>query len=316
VGGISIVVVSHNSERHLERCLGGVVGQGHEVVVVDNASEDGSVELVRRRFPDVRIVELERNLGYGGANNVGIGVTSGEYVLVLNPDAWPLGKAIERLLEAAEASPWAGIVGPRLLGETGKQEQSVRGFPTVWRLATEYLFLRWLAPRSRLLNAFYGGGVDPKKRGEVDWVVGAAMLVRREALDEVASFDPSFFMYDEEVDLAFRMRLLGWEVLYYPLAEFVHVGAGSTRRQRTEMYREQLRSHIRFLDKHHGRAAAERARRLLLQAMRLRAVVFRGERRRLSTDAARWLDANDVETLISGGPPTAPSVRSPHAPVT
>lgn len=305
--GVSVVVVSHNSERYLERCLEGVAAQGHEVVVVDNASTDGHLELVRRRFPDVRVVELENNLGFGGASNVGVGVSSGDYVLVLNPDAWPLGLAIERLCEAAEASPWAGLVGPRLLGLDGEQEQSVRGFPTLWRLTTEYFFLRWLAPRSRLVNAFYGAGADPGKRGEVDWLVGAAMLVRRQAFDDVGGFDPSFFMYNEEVDLAYRLRRRGWEVLYYPPAEFVHVGGGSTRLRAVEMYREQLRSHLRFLDKHHGRRSAERARRLLAGAMRLRAVVFRGERGRVSADAAGWLARHDLESLLRAGQPTLPS---------
>jgi N-acetylglucosaminyl-diphospho-decaprenol L-rhamnosyltransferase len=298
VSGIAVVVATHNSERYLERCLEGVVGHGYEVVVVDNASDDETVDLVRRLFPSVRLIELDRNVGYGGANNVGIEATTADYVLVLNPDAWPLGDAIERLVGAADASPWAGIVGPRLLSETGKQEQSVRGFPTVWRLATEYFFLRWLAPRSRSLNAFYGAGVDPTRRGEVEWVVGAAMLLRRKALEEAGLFDSSFFMYNEEVDLAYRLRRLGWEVLYYQHAEFVHLGGGSTQQRPFEMYREQLRSHLRFLDKHYGRAHAERGRKVLHYAMRLRALVFRGARRRLSADAARWLQARDVEALL------------------
>jgi GT2 family glycosyltransferase len=110
-------------------------------------------------------------------------------------------------------------------------------------------------------------------------------------------------MYDDEVDLAYRMRQFGWEVLYHPHAEFVHVGGGSTRLRPVEMYREQLRSHLRFLDKHHGRAKAERARRMLAVAMRLRSVVFRGERRRISAQAARWLAAGDVEALLRSPEP-------------
>jgi N-acetylglucosaminyl-diphospho-decaprenol L-rhamnosyltransferase len=312
MGEVSVVVATYNSADHVERCLEGVVGHGYEVVVVDNASEDGTVERVRRAFPEVEVVELEENVGYGAANNVGIDATSGRYVLVVNPDAWPLGRAIERMVEAADVSPWAAIVGPRLLTATGKHQRSFRGFPTVWRLATEYFFLRWLAPGSRLLNAFYGAGADPRKRGEVEWVVGAAMLLRREAIEEAERFDPSFFMYDEEVDLAYRLRQLGWEVLYYPHAEFVHLGGGSTRRRPREMYHEQLRSHVRFLDKHHGRAAAEHGRRMLLRAMRLRSAVLLGERGRISADAATWLASHDVEALLSGPPrlPRTPRRRS------
>ena len=312
---LSVVVVSHNSARTLERCLAGVARHGYEVVVVDSASADGSPDLVRRLFPEVRLIELDRNLGYGSANNVGIQATAGEHVLVLNPDAWPIGDAIERLLEVAEASPRAAIVGPRLRTPAGAHEQSVRGFPTVWRLATEYFFLRWLARRSKVLNAFYGGGLDPNRRGGVEWVVGAAMLVRREALEEAQLFDPSFFMYNDEVDLAFRLRGLGWEVLYHPHAEFVHLGGGSTEQRLLPMYREQLRSHVRFLDKHYGRRSADRGRRVMLYAMRLRTVVFRGTRRQLSLDAARWLGANDVEALLSDprGATTSVSAATPRS---
>jgi N-acetylglucosaminyl-diphospho-decaprenol L-rhamnosyltransferase len=127
------------------------------------------------------------------------------------------------------------------------------------------------------------------------------MLLRRKALEEAEHFDTSFFMYNDEVDLAFRLRQLGWEVVYYPRAEFVHLGGESTRQRPVEMYREQLRSHLRFLDKHYGRVQAERARKVLRSAMRLRAIVFRGARRRLSADAARWLGAGDVESLLRDG---------------
>jgi GT2 family glycosyltransferase len=156
--------------------------------------------------------------------------------------------------------------------------------------------------------------MDTRKRGEVEWVVGAAMLLRREAVEEVEGFDTSFFMYDEEVDLAFRLRQRGWDVLYYPHAEFVHVGGGSTRQRPREMYREQLRSHIRFLDKHQGRESAERGLRLLRHAMRLRTLVLWGQRRRLSADAARWLAEWEVEQLVAR-PPANTKAPATDAPV-
>jgi GT2 family glycosyltransferase len=303
---LSVVVVTYNSSRWLERCLESVTGRGHEVVVVDNASTDGSPELVRRRFPEVRVVELDRNLGYGGANNVGFQVTEGEYVLVLNPDAWALDGAVQRLLQAADAAPWAALVGPRLLRPDGTREQSVRGFPTVWRLATEYLFLRWLAPSSRTLNAFYGAGTADV-HAAVEWIVGAVMLVRRAAFEEVGGFDPSFFMYDDEVDLAYRLRERNWEVMYYPLAEFVHVGGASTDERPDVLLCEQLRSHVRFLAKHHGEEEAHRGRKLLLASMQLRAGLLGGERRRAAAAAARWLKANDVASLLASSAPPRPA---------
>ena len=162
---VSLIVVSHNTRGHLERCLS-ELGSGNEVIVVDTGSTDGSQELVRDRFPQTRLLVLAGNPGYGGALNAGIALASGRRLLVMNADTWPLPHAVERLVEFAEREPSAGVVGPRLLDPDRKLQPSVRGFPTLWRLATEYLFLRWLAPRSRALNAFYGSGFDHGSRRE------------------------------------------------------------------------------------------------------------------------------------------------------
>jgi len=296
---VSVVVVSFNSERYLERSLGWAANRGYEVVLVDSASTDGSVALVRQTFPNVRVIELDRNIGYGAANNVGIESATRPFVLVVNPDAWPIGDAVGHLLRAAEERPRAGIVGPRLVDEGGERQLSIRGFPTLWRLATEFFFLRWFAPWSRALNAFYGAGVDPTRRAEVDWLMGAAILVRRDALDAVGVFDGAFFMYSEEVDLAYRMRRDGWTTLYEPAATFVHVGGASTRLRPSAYYRELIRSHVRFFAKHHGRLAAQRARRLLFASMRLRALIFRGERGRIAVETAAWLRRHDVVSLLA-----------------
>lgn len=298
---VSLIVVSHNTRVHLDRCLT-ELGSGHEVIVVDTGSTDGSQELVRDRFPHARLLSPAGNPGYGGASNAGIALASGQHLVVMNADTWPLPQAVERLVEFADGEPSAGVVGPRLRNPDGTLQPSVRGFPTLWRLATEYLFLRHLAPRSRALNAFYGSGFDHSSRREVDFVVGAVMLVRREMLDEIGGFDTSFFMFNEEVDLCYRARKSGWRVVYWPGSEFVHVGGASTTAVWPHMYREQLRSHLRFLAKHYGMREAERARKLLATAMRIRAFVFgilgRRERRALSLDAAAWLRSGDTGALL------------------
>jgi N-acetylglucosaminyl-diphospho-decaprenol L-rhamnosyltransferase len=303
---VSLIVVSHNTRGHLERCLS-ELGSGHEVIVVDTGSTDASQDLVRDRFPHARLHTLTGNPGYGGALNAGIVLASGRHLLVMNADTWPLPHAVERLVEFAESEPSAGIVGPRLLDPDRTLQPSVRGFPTLWRLATEYLFLRWLAPRSRVLNAFYGSGFDHRSRLDTDFVVGAVMLVRRQMLDEIGGFDTSFFMFNEEVDLCYRARKAGWSVVFWPGAEFVHVGGASTAAVWPRMYREQLRSHLRFLAKHHGLREAERARKLLAAAMRIRALVFgvlrRRERRALSLDAAVWLRSGDASALLRASSP-------------
>jgi N-acetylglucosaminyl-diphospho-decaprenol L-rhamnosyltransferase len=302
---VSLIVVSHNTRGHLERSLS-ELGSGHEVIVVDTGSTDGSQELVRDRFPHARLLVLAGNPGYGGASNAGIRLASGRHLLVMNGDAWPLPHAVERLVEFADGEPSAGVVGPRLLDPNRTLQPSVRGFPTLWRLATEYLFLRRLAPRSRAFNAFYGSGFDHSSRREADFVTGAVMLVRRQMLDEIGGFDASFFMFNEEVDLCYRARKAGWSVVFWPGAEFVHVGGASTAAVWPLMYREQLRSHLRFLAKHHGLREAERARKLLAEVMRIRALVFgilgRRERRALSLDAAAWLRSGDASALLRPPP--------------
>jgi GT2 family glycosyltransferase len=289
------VVVTYNALPWVERALESV--RGHETIVVDHGSTDGTLELVRERFPEARLIEQE-NKGLGGGSNAGMRVASGDYFLLLNSDAWALNGSLERLVAFAEEHPEAAVIGPRLLNPDGTLQRSVRGFPTLWRLATEYLFLRKLAPRSRALNAFYGDGFPHDEPHEAEFLMGACLLVRREAADTVGLFDEDFFMFSEETDWCYRFRQAGWKVLFTPDAEFVHVGGASTRQNWGPMFREQVRGHLRFLAKHHGMREAERARRLLLFSLRLRGVLFPGERGRTYADTARWLAGSSVEGLL------------------
>jgi len=289
---VSVVVVTLNALPYLERCLESV--RGYETVVVDHGSTDGTLELVRERFPEARLVEQE-NRGLAAGWNRGMREASGRWFLILNADAWVVGDAVERLVEFGEAHPRAAVVGPRLVNPDGTLQRSVRGFPTAWRLATEYFFLRKLAPRSRALNAFYAERFDHASVREAEFLMGACMLVRREAAEEAGPLDEDFFLFSEETDWHFRFRAAGWQVLFFPGAEVVHVGgAGHGGR----MFLEQVSGHLRFLAKHRGAAEAERARKLLLLSLRLRAAAFRGERGRMYAEAARWLASGDVPTLL------------------
>jgi GT2 family glycosyltransferase len=293
---VSVVVVTYNALPWVERALESV--RGHDTIVVDNGSTDGTVELVRERFPDARLIEQE-NKGLGGGSNAGMRIASGDWFLLLNSDAWALEGALERLVAFAAEHPEAGVVGPKLRYPDGSLQRSVRGFPTVWRLATEYLFLRKLAPRSRALNAFYGAGFAYDRPLEAEFLMGSVWLVRREAADAVGLFDEDFFMFSEETDWAYRFRQAGWQVLFTPDAEFVHVGGATTKQNWGPMFREQVRGHLRFLAKHQGRREAERARRLLLVSLRLRGLAFRGDRGRTYAETARWLAGSSVEELLA-----------------
>jgi len=216
----------------------------------------------------------------------------------LNSDAWALDDGVERLAAFADEHPEAAVVGPRLLNPDGSLQRSVRGDPTLWRLATEYFFLRKLAPRTRALNAFYGAAFAHDEVREAEFVMGSVMLVRREAADTVGLFDEDFFMFSEETDWLYRFRQAGWKVFFTPEAEFVHVGGATTRQNWGPMFREQIRGHVRFLAKHRGPKEAERARRLLLASLRLRGVVFPGTRGRTYREAAHWLAATPMPQLL------------------
>ena len=299
---VSAIVVSHNTRSHLEPCLTGLAGAADETIVVDNASTDGSAEFVREAFPWVHLITLRENRGFGAAGNEGMRAARGRYFLLVNADASPLGDAVRRLVAFADERPRSGAVGPRLLRPDASVQRSVRGFPTLWRLATEYYFLRWLGPGTKALNAFYGANFDHRSVREADFLEGAVLLLRREAVEEVGEFDADFFMFNEEVDLCYRLKQAGWCVTFFPGAEFWHVGGASTRAVWPRMYREQLRSHLRFLAKHRGTRYAEHGRMLLLWGQRVRALAFRLLRDRgraeLSREAALWLRSADARSLL------------------
>jgi N-acetylglucosaminyl-diphospho-decaprenol L-rhamnosyltransferase len=290
---VSVVSVTYNALPWIEQSLASV--RGAETVVVDNGSTDGTVAFVRERFPEVAVVEQE-NRGLAAGWNAGVERTRGRYVLLLNSDAWLDAGALDELVAFADAHPDAAVVGPRLRNPDGTLQRSVRGFPTLWRLATEYFFLRRLAPRSRALNAFYAAGFAHDEMREAEVLMGAVWLVRRAAIDEVGPADESFFLFSEEVDWAYRFRQAGWRSLFYPDAGATHVyGASHGGR----LFVEIQRGHLRFLAKHHGAAYAERARTLLRLSLRLRGRLFRGERGRMYREAAQWLGSGSVADLLA-----------------
>ena len=289
---VSVVVVTYNAMPWLEQCLESV--HGVETVVVDHGSTDGTLELVRERFPAVALVE-EENLGLAFGWNTGVERTTGRYVLLLNADAWLDPGALDALVAFADARPDAAVVGPRLRFPDGRLQRSVRGFPTLWRLATEFLFLRRLAPGTRALNAFYGAGFDHREVREAEVVMGAVWLVRRAAIEQVGPADDAFFLFSEETDWAYRFREAGWKVVFFPGAGATHVYAAS---HKGLLFVENLRGQLRFLRKHRGDAYAERARTLLLVALRLRGALYRGERGRMYRDGAAWLASGRVGELL------------------
>jgi N-acetylglucosaminyl-diphospho-decaprenol L-rhamnosyltransferase len=296
---VSVVVVSHESRELLARCLAALAADAGrlataETIVVDQASRDGTAAWLAAEHPDVRVVALSENVGFGAGNNRGAEVAQGRWLLLLNSDAFVRPGAIDELVRFAEARPEIGAAGPRLLWPDGRLQRSCRRFPTVFRLATEFLYLRKLAPRSRLLNGFYCGEFEHDEPRRVDWVTGACLLVRRDLYERLGGFDEAFFLYSEEVDLLYRAAASGAETWYDPAAEVVHVWGGTAGRASALTLEEQARSHVRYLCKHASEATARRARRVLLTGLRLRA-----RRSPAYREAASWLAARSVDALVS-----------------
>ena len=277
--------------EHLERCLRALDRPQYEVIVVDNASTDGSVELVRGQFPEVTLLPLSSNLGYGTAANRGIEAAAGSFVLLVNADAWPRDPdAVRRLVACAERSGEAGLVGPRLIGLDGSPQVSVAGVPSRWWTGTPAISGNRPSPVGKLLLRL--------RPGRRTFLVGAALLFRREAFEQVGGFDPDFFMFSEEIDLCLRMDDGGWDVVFCPEAVFVHVGGAAAGREPAKMYREQVRSHLRLLAKRSGVEAAEGARRFLAIALRVRALLSSRRRAALYRETATWLRSAHARQLL------------------
>ena len=290
---VSVIVVTWNALDLIDPCLDAVLGDGGEgvdleVIVVDNASTDDTVNHVRTRYPAVQVVETGRNGGMAAGNNAGMAVATGRSFLLLNSDAYLHAGALRTLLERLDAEPAGTVaaVAPRLQNVDGSPQRSVRGFPTVWRYATEFLYLRRLAPRSRAFNAFYGGGVDLDQPQRVDWVTGACLLVPRDAVDAVGVMDEAYFMYGEEVDWLLRMRDAGRRVCWEPRAIATHVGGGSARSSWGTLYQRQLANHVRVMSRREGIRAGRRTRRLLRTSLLARALAWRAAAVALPGDRA------------------------------
>lgn len=252
---LAIIIVNWNVRDLLRRCLASLrvaldaAGLDAEVIVVDNGSTDGSVEAIRARFPTVKLIANERNVGFAGANNQGIRASTGHYALLLNSDTIAPPGSIERLVRFADERERAGMVGGLLLNPDGTFQYSFADFPT---LASELLSASGLGERliSRSFPS-YPPTLSHRSR-RVAVIPGACMLARRSALEQVGLMDEGYFMYSEEPDWCLRMDRAGWEVWYVADAPIIHYGGQSTRQVRHEMQQALYRSKVRFFKLHYG----------------------------------------------------------------
>jgi GT2 family glycosyltransferase len=254
---VSIILVSWNTRDLLLACLDSLaaaIGSLHaDVWVVDNGSTDGSATAVRERHPNLRLIENAENLGFAAANNQAIAASSGRYALLLNSDTVAEPRSIEQLVCFADKHPRAGIVGAQLLNPDRSFQASFADFPS---LHSELLSATGIGPR--LFGRWYPnyGPRRSQATRQVDWIQGACMLARREAIVRVGPMDDQYFMYNEEIDWCLRMRQAGWQAWYLPQARIVHYGGQSTRQARSAMVLALYRSKVRFFRKHYGPVSA------------------------------------------------------------
>ena len=250
---MDIAIINHNTCAQLQACLTTIRPErASQVVVVDNISTDGSVNMVQGNFPWVTLFANSTNPGYGAAANQAIAASQGRYVLLLNSDTRLNPLTLSALSAYLDEHPTAAIVGPRLLNIDGSLQPSCYSFPTPYHVFLEETTLvRLIRFVPGLRNTFQRTWAHHQSR-VVDWVLGAAIAIRRTAFDAVGGFDESFFLYAEEVDLAYRLRAAGWETHFTPDATVVHIGGVSTQQRRAEMAVQFYRSLVHFYVRHYS----------------------------------------------------------------
>jgi N-acetylglucosaminyl-diphospho-decaprenol L-rhamnosyltransferase len=250
---LSISIVSWNTCGLLDKCLESVYrstrGVDFEVIVVDNSSSDGSVDMVRKKYPDVHVITNTDNVGFAVANNQAIKESNGDYFLLLNPDTVCHDGAIAGLVRFLDENAKAGAVGPLVLNQDETLQYSWAKFPTVW--------IEVSGQQDRRITGMQSVPLTPAEVRDlgpfgVDWVCGCCMMVRRSAIDQIGCMDESLFMYCEEMDWCLRLQKTGWQVYVDPGCEIVHIGGQSSSQTSRACYAHLMRSKIAFARKHNG----------------------------------------------------------------
>jgi GT2 family glycosyltransferase len=250
---LSIIIVSWNTQEILADCLASIYanppGGVFEVLVVDNASSDGTTEMVHQSFPQVRLVESSENLGFARANNLAISLAKNpRYILLLNPDTIVYPESLHKLISFMDENPKVGAAGPRMLNPDGSLQTSCYTAPTLARECARMFHLGWILPNT----CYHMEKWDLGKRRDVDIIQGACLILRNTALEQVGLLDDNFFIYSEDFDLCFRIQKAGWRLVWLPEAEVMHYGAQSTGQVSAEMFLHLYRAKMKFMRKHYG----------------------------------------------------------------
>lgn len=281
--------MSWNTREVLHACLASVGRHlshlSHETIVVDNASSDGSAEMAESAFPDVRLIRTSDNLGFGRGANLGMAAAEGRFFLLINSDTELLDDSGAKLAQTLQARPEVGVIAPRITLEDGRLQASARRFPSLRLLLLSELWLHHLLPREEagrvLLGQYWGHGEER----EVDWLVGACLMLRREVFEQTGGFDPSIFMYGEEVEWCHRIRERGWSILFSPVGQVRHLNHRSADilLGTTGRIDQCLIAEDQLVARWEGRAAGALAPAVRVTGALLRLAVF-GLRRHLGRD--------------------------------
>jgi GT2 family glycosyltransferase len=254
---ISIIIVSWNTTQLLENCLRSILAHpplsSLEIWVVDNASTDGSPRMVREKFPQVHLIENHENVGFARANNQALQQSTGQYHLLLNPDTLVSAGALQALADFLDKHPKTGAAGPRILNPDSSLQISSHPRPTLTRELWYLFHLDAVLPYAAYPKAKW----QTNQPQEVDILMGACLVIRKDVLDQVGILDEGYFIYSEEVDLCYRIQRAGWHLHWIPQAEVVHFGGQSTQQVPTEMFLNLYHSKVKYFRKHYGWSAAQ-----------------------------------------------------------
>lgn len=258
---VSAIIVNHNTASLLPKAIGALrhtsFGLRVQTIIVDNASRDDSLALIRREFPDCTLIVNEANVGFGRANNQALPLVTGRFVLLLNTDAFVSPDTLDKTVAYMDSHPRCGILGVKLVDRDGVLQPSARYFPTPWNLFFARTGLNRIFTNVRMVDDM---AWDHASVRQCDWVPGCYYLVRKEVIDQVGLFDPRYFLYYEEVDHCLAAKRAGWEVVFYPDTTVIHIGGESAKSEGviTQSGRQietpQIESELLYFRKHHGAA--------------------------------------------------------------
>jgi hypothetical protein len=275
---LSFIIVNWNAKKYLLQCIGSIIDShpsfSYEIIVVDNASSDGSPEMVKGQFPDVLVVCNNNNLGFARANNIGIRKAQGKFLCLVNSDVVVSKGCLEKMIAFMQSQPLIGMMGPQVIGINGAVQRSCMKHPTLLNMFARAIALDSIFPKLTLMGNQLMTNWKHDILRRVDIINGCFWLIRRQALEGVGLLDEQFFMYGEDMDWCKRFWDAHWEIVFYPDAQVVHYGGASSANSPIKFYVEMHRASLKYWNKHHGKVSSLIYRLVLLLHHCFRAIAY------------------------------------------